>query len=362
MTALQAQATFTPQEAKAFKELPDIVRRHNRDTLEWYWSLGVRVTAIQTDAKKNKEHYGAKVLDRMSAALGFKSSGPLYQAHKVIEAYGTKKAFLEYTKLAGEAGNTLTWGHIAMLAGLSDASMRLELAGTCLEQGWTVDMLHQQISKLVNRKPRGIRKATPQTKIPSSVKKCLAHITGQAEAFVHAVNESWTGDAFNIKAMAEDIPTSNLNEALLEDIAATQKKLLDMIASAEEMDEQLEEAEAVVRRKLAAQAEIDAAAEMEAIAAAGVEESEEDDDDSELEEDDAVEVVYDEDEDEGRSLEDDAAEDEDDGTTFINEELALQGASDEEEVVSIGAQRNAAVREQRAIQRARERVRKVRGR
>ena len=340
MTSLQAISSFNEHETKIFKELSDIVRRHNKDTLDWYWSLGVKLDSISSDAKKNKANYGHNVLGRISVALGFRTSGPLYQAMRVVEAFGTKKAFTEYTKLQGEAGNTLSWGHICMLSGIGDASLRLELAATSLEQGWTVETLGEQVAKLCDRKQRGIRTAKPKTKIPANDKKCLLHVTSQAESFIYSVKTAWTGDAFSLKSRVDDIPASNLNAALLDDLKATRERLSEMVTSACEMDDELKVAEATIARKLKAQADADAAAEEDE----PEEEPEEDEEEDVLEDDDDNDVLEDADEDTQESLED------------------LAGEDDEDQVINIGALHNAKEREKRALARAKERARAARGR
>ena len=364
MTALQAIASFNEYEQKIFKELSDIIKKHNKETLIWYWDLGVRIVAILEDTKKNKEHYGKDILGRISTGLGFKTAGPLYQAKHVVEALGTKKAFTEFTKLASEAGNVLTWGHIVMLAGIGDSAMRLEIAGQALEQGWTVATLGQQVAKLVDRKQRGIRKAKPKVNIPGSVKKCLQHVTAQAENFRNMIENSWTGDAFDIMAQIEDIPASNLNEALLREFEATTELIGDMIEKAGEMAEGFASAQEVIRRKLAAQAEADAAAELEAAA----EEAEDEDDEEEVEVEDDEEV---EDEDDEEEVEDDgptggleeiAGDDDEDSVVFVNEELASADDDDDDNYVNVGEQLNARAREKRALARAQERHRAARRR
>jgi hypothetical protein len=358
MTALQAISSFNEYESKVFKELSDIIRKHNKENLNWYWDLGVRLTGVQEDAKKNKDHYGKNILGRVSAALGFKTVGPLYQALRVVEAFGTKKAFTEYTKLAGEAGNVLTWGHICMLAGVGDPDVRLDLAAAALEKGWPVDTLGEQVAALVNRKQRGIRKAKPKVKIPTSVKKCLQHVTAQAEAFVYAVSSSWTGDAFDLKARVEDIPAGNLNDALLTELQAARKRVAEMVESACTMDDQLKLAEAAIQRKLRAQAAADAAAE----------EEEEEEEEVEVDEDDDDVGFDDEAEDSVVSLEDlagdDEEEEEDDDAaiTFGPEPVAETEEEDEDNYINIGAEKNAAARAKAAAARARERGARTRRR
>lgn len=363
MTALQAIASFTPQEQKVFKELQDIIRKHNKDTLVWYWDLGIRVQTIGEDARKNKEHYGNNVLGRMSQGLGFRSSGPLYQAQRVVEAFGTKKSFTEFTKLSGEAGNTLSWGHLVMLAGISDETMRMDVAATALEQGWTVDMLSQHVAKLCSRKARGIRKAAPKTKIPTSVKKCIVHVTTQAEAWIHAVKSSWTGDAFNIAAKVDDIPTSSLNDALVTELESTRKRIEEMIESAGTMDKELAKAMAAIKRKLKAQAEADAAAELEQLADED-EEEEEDYEDEEPEESDELSPseAFEFEDCTDNADEDDEEEEEEEEEEELSAELDDESDEDEDEYVNIGAERNAKLRAERAVQRARARARQQRGR
>lgn len=344
MTMMQAISSFNDHETKIYKELSDYIRKHNKENINWYWDLGVRLSGIRNDAKKNKEHYGKGILERMCVALGFKTTGPLYKAMDVVEAFGTKKAFLEYTKLAGEAGNTLTWGHIVVLSGVSDVSMRLELAGTALEQAWSVDRLGEQVRKLVDRKARGIRKAKPKAKIPGSVKKCLQHVTARAEEFIYQFKTAWTGDAFDLAGEVDDLPTSNLNDKLLEDLGAARERVKELIDSATQMETELANADKTVRRKLAAQAEADEAA---ACAAAAAEIEEEYDNEEEAVDDEdspSAKFEFDFEPADAEEAEEEEEEDED------------------EESVNLGAQRNAIAREKRALARARERAKKARAR
>lgn len=232
-----------------------------------------------------------------------------------------------------------------MLSGVGDTAMRLELAATALEQAWTVDTLGQQVAKLVDRKARGIRKAKPKTKIPASVKKCLQHVIGRAEDFIYQVKTAWTGAAFDLQAQVEDMPTSNLTDKLLEDLTAARARMAEMIESAETMADELATADGVIRRKMAAQA----AAELEAAGEAEVEAEDEVAED----EDDGYVVVADEDE-----VAEDAGDDADDSVPFDTDE----DVADEDEIVNIGAQRNAIAREKRQLERARDRAKKARGR
>ena len=349
MTMAQAVKTFNEYEQKIYKELQTHIKAHNKDTLVWYWDLGVRLQAIRDTAKKDKDHHGTKLLDRLAVGLGYTSSGPLYQALTVVTAFGTKKAFTEYTKLAGENGNVLTWGHVVMLAGISDTAMRLDLAATALEQCWTVVRLGDQVRSMVDRKSRGIRKGTNKVKIPTSVKKCLHEVTAKAELFRGFVENAWTGDAYDIKAQIEDTPTSSLNEKLLDDFVTAQQRVQSMIASAETLADELYSGETAIRRKLAAQ---------EAANAAALEEDEPTDDE-ELDDDD-VEVEDDDDEadicDDTASLEDLANEGDDDSIGFTSD---AEVATDDK-FVSIGAERNARLREARALARVADRQRAAR--
>ena len=342
MTAVQAKKTFTEQEEKFFRDLQAYIKAHNKENLTWYWELGVRMTNVRELAKKDKEHYGSKLLERLGAALGYSSHGPLYQAISVVEAFGTKKAFTEYTKLAGESGNVLTWGHIVMLSGISDTAIRLDLAATALEQCWTVQRLGDQVRGLVDRKARGIRTGNKKVKIPTSVKRCLQDVASKAEQFRDWVQSSWTGDAYDITARVEETPTSSLSEKLLDDFMTAQKQLADMIESAETMSDELSQGEATIRRKLAAQADADLAAA----------------DDEEEEEDEDVEEEADVDDDDA-SLADLAGDDDDDSVVFRS--TAPVADDDDDEFVSVAAERNTRLREARALERTKERLRAARG-
>ena len=345
MTATQAVQTFTDHEHKVFEDLQKYIKAHNRETLEWYWQLGQRLTLIRVEAKKDKEHYGSKLLERIGVALGYKSANPLYQAISVVEAFGTKKALSEYTKLAGEAGNVLTWGHIVMLSGISDVSVRLDLAATALEQCWSVETLGNQVRSMVDRKSRGVRTGKKKVKIPTSVKKCLHDVTAKADQFREWVESSWTGDAFDIKAQIEDTPASNLNDKLLEDFIAAQKQLADMIESAETMADELSGAEAAIRRKMAAQEAADLQAAAEAAADA---------------EDDTPLIIEEDPDEEADQVDDDASLADLAIEEAAAEVEAAEPDDDEEEFISIGAERNAKLREARALARAKERKRAAR--
>jgi hypothetical protein len=241
-----------------------------------------------------------------------------------------------------------------MLSGISDLSVRLDLAATALEQCWSVEALGLQVRSMVDRKARGVHKSKKKVKIPTSVKKCLNEVSAKAEMFREFVENSWTGDAFDIKAQIEDTPASNLNDKLLEDFMAAQKQLADMIESAETMADELSGAEAAIRRKMAAQAKADA----EAAAAAAAEEEEEEEEELPDEEDPDEEA---DNLDDDASLEDlaneEPEEEEDGNVVFINEGMAKEPDEDEEEeeFISIGAELNAKRREERALARAKER-------
>lgn len=255
-TALQAQSTFTDAEKAAFKELYDYISTHTKDNIQWYWELGQKVAKIHKEAQAKKELYGKKVLLRQAIALGFKTDRQLHNAMAVCKAFGTKKAFNEYIKLRGEAGNMLQWSHIVYLAGVGDEDMRMQLAAATLEQAWTAEELWSKVKALCERRSRGTR--SPKTKVPTSARGCLTHVRSQASKFNFNFDNAWTGDAFDLRQTVKDTPADKLNEKFLESVQATRQEVSALQAKATELSNILSLTEADIQARIEAQQALEA--------------------------------------------------------------------------------------------------------
>lgn len=247
-TALQAQASFTDAEKKAFRELENYIRTRTKDNILWYWDLGLKVKAVYDEAKKEGELYNKQVLLRLAKGLGFKTDRQLRNAMDVCRVWGTKKAFGEYLKMKGEAGNILSWSHIVYLSGIADADVRMQLAATSLDQCWTAEELWTKVKDIANRKPRGAgTRAT--TKVPTSARACLTHLLSQAQKFTYNVDNAWTGDAFSLRESVKDIPADKLDEKFVTALDKAQDEIVKMRLRAEQMEEMLNAVKADVQQR-----------------------------------------------------------------------------------------------------------------
>lgn len=253
-TALQAQSTFNKAEKVAFNDLQKYITTHQKETIMWYWELGQKVAKLYEAASDNKELYGKQFLKRIAIGLGYKTEVVLRSSMEVVETFGTKKAFTEYLRLRGEAGNMLQWSHIVYLCNIKDAGKRMELAAATLEQSWTAEELWQRVKALCEKTARGVR--TPVAKIPNSANSCLTHVTSQASKFNFNYSHSWTGEAFDLVKTVKDIPADKLNDTFVESIQDTRKQIVDMQKNATELANQLSVVEADVQARIEAQAEI----------------------------------------------------------------------------------------------------------
>lgn len=277
-TPLQAQSTYTKAEQAAFKKLHDYIQQHTKDNIWWYWDLGQTVAEIYKEAQSKKELYGNKVLFRLGLGLGFKTDRQLRNAMDVCAAFGTKKAFTEYIKLRGQAGNMLSWSHLVYLAGVGDKDLRMQLAAAALEQSWTAEDLWQKVRELCERKKRGIQ--TPKTKVPNSARGCLTHVQSQATKFNYNYDNAWTGDAFNLSQVIKDIPADKLNDKLLDQVRSAKEQVVELQKRAADMANLLAATEAEIVARMTAQAELAAQQTTEMAEAAG---TDGDDDDDEAE-------------------------------------------------------------------------------
>lgn len=271
-TALQAQSTFTDAEQAAFKELRDYISQHTKDTIWWYWDLGQKVAKIYKDAQSKKELYGNKVLFRLALGLSFRTDRQLRNAMDVCASFGTKKAFTEYVKLEGEAGNRLSWSHIVYLAGVGDTDLRMQLAAASLEQTWTAEELWAKVKELCERRSRGTR--TPVTKVPTSARGCLTHVQSQASKFVYNHDNAWTGDAFDLDASIKEIPADKLSDKLLAAVREAKLQVTKLQARATTMANLLSSTEANIVVRMEAQAELEKQQTAELSEAAGTETAE----------------------------------------------------------------------------------------
>jgi len=266
-TALQAQSTFNEAERKAFKDLSDYIRKHTKDTIWWYWELGQKVKKIYDEAKNAHGVYGQQFMPRLARALGFQSDSQLRSSMHVVAAFETKKAFGEFVKLQGEAGNVLSWSHIVYLSSIGDDETRMTLAAATLSQGWTAADLWQKVKELCSRKARGRR--NPVIKIPASARSCITHVTSQAEKFVFNYDNAWTGDAFDLQNTVRQIPADKLNDKLLDSVRTARGQVSEMQRRATEMADILANTETDIAARMAAQAELRAQQEADLAAAAG---------------------------------------------------------------------------------------------
>lgn len=342
-TALQAQASFTEAEKKAFKQLSGTISKHEKETLWWYWDLGQLVKGLYEESKAQAKFYGKNFLERQAKALGYSTDRVLRNAMDVVTQFGTKKAFGEYAKMQGEAGNSLGWTHMVYLAGVADDEIRGQLAAATLEQCWTAEMLWDKIRSMFTKKKRG--KNTPKAKIPTSIKGCLSNVVSMATKFVHNVDNAWTGDAFDIAKQVADLPADRLSDDFVETVHEAYLQLEALLDRTAILKKVLKQAEVDIDAKRASQLAAEEAA------AAEEEELEEIDDEDEVDEEgDEIEELDDVEEDE---------EEEDDGKLDIVAEAMAIGNDDdeileaevvdedeeEEDSVNLGELRNAQRRE-----------------
>ncbi len=268
-TPLQAQSTYTEAEKAAFDELYAYISQHTKATMWWYWDLGQKVAKIYKDAQSKKELYGKQVLFRLGIGLGFKTEHQLRNSMEVCASFGTKKAFTEYVKLQGEAGNRLSWSHIVYLAGIGDTDLRMQLAAASLEHTWTAEELWAKVKELCERRSRGIR--TPTTKVPTSARGCLTHVFSQAQKFVFNHDNAWTGDAFDLPATVKDIPADKLSDKLLAAVREAKTQVTKLQERATKMEKLLSGTETDIVARMAAQATLEAQQAVEMAEAAGTE-------------------------------------------------------------------------------------------
>jgi len=275
-TPLQAQSTYTDAEKAAFKELHTYIQQRTKDSSLWYWDLGQKVAAVHRKAASKKELYGNKVLTRLAVGLGFKTDAQLRNSMNVCKAFGTKKAFTEYIKMQGEAGNMLSWSHLVYLAGVGDLDTRMQLAAACLEQAWTAEELWAKVRDLCERTKRGTNK--PKVKVPQSARGCLTHVQSQAMKFNTNYDDAWTGDNFDLHKTIHEIPADKLNDKLLTAVRETKEQVVGMQTRAAAMAQVLAGTEADIEARMAAQAEMaeQNAAELEDAATESGEEPEDD--------------------------------------------------------------------------------------
>lgn len=325
MTAVAAQESFTQQERRAFNEVRKMIVDRTTDTAVWYWELGCKLNEIHKAAQENAEIYGQQLIPRIAVAVGYKTPRQLHQAMSVVSQFGTKTAFMQYVKMRGEAGNTLSWSHIAYLAAVRDTDMRQQLAATTLQQCWTAEDLWKRVKALANRTPRGIPGG--RIRVPTSVNACLSHVAAQASRFVHNVDNAWTGEAFDLPKAVELVPASKIDGKLLQSLEETRNDVAALVARAQLLADRLSAAIASALAKRQIQEDAD-------------EEQELDDDDELLSADDDPWAVEDADDDEGnRPIDPDIADDE------------------AEDSINIGKLRNRQARERREAAKKRKRGR-----
>jgi len=342
-TALQAQSSFTAAEKAAYKDLRTRVDQIEKDTIWWYWELGKKIQEIYKDAQSDQELYGANLLDRLGIALGFSNGRPLRESMQVVDTFGTKKLFMTYVKLKGEAGNSLSWSHLKHLAKIGDDDRRMQLASTAVAKNQTADVLRQRVQEYCDSKKRGSGRK-PKTKIPTTARSMLTHVTSQSNKFIENFDKAWTGDAFSITDQVHEIPSDKLDDKLTGALAATKVSLEDMRDRADELIDQLMAAEEDVEKRMKAQAEADEAAAEEA------ELEEEEYEDDELEEEEYEEVEYEEDDEEEE-------EENEDVVAEVEEDEEEEEEEDDDEVVSLSEERNRKERAKRAAERAKKRKR-----
>jgi len=266
-TPLQAQSTYSDAEKAAFGELQKYISEHTNVNIWWFWDLGQKVARIRRDAKSQQALYGKKVLFRLAKGLGHNNDRQLYNAMNVVTQFGSKKAFTEYVKLRGEAGNQLSWSHIVYLSGVGDTDLRMQLAAASLEQTWSAEELWRKVKELCDRKARGTR--VPDIKIPNSAQGCLTHVSSQAEKYVYNHDKAWTGDAFDLAATVKDIPADKLSIKLLDAVRETKKRVDGMQTRAATMVQILSDIEVDISARMDAQVRLDVAAAAAMSAASG---------------------------------------------------------------------------------------------
>jgi len=268
---MQAQESLNAEEKKDFKALHKYISAHTKESLHWYWELGVRAKAMYDKSKEETGVYGRKTMQRIAISLNYSTDRPLRNAVHVVEAFGTKKAFEAYIKLSGESGNILNWSHYVQLAHIGNTEERMQQAAATLEQCLTSEELTKRIQDLsTNRKVRGIR--TAKTKVPTSAAGALTHMRTQAEKFIANYDKAWTGDAFDLEKAVTDLPADKVTGVLLEVVRLSREKIIELNRCTVAMTELLGQTEICISERMDAQAEFEEA-EAEAIAEAAAEDA-----------------------------------------------------------------------------------------
>jgi hypothetical protein len=236
MGPFEVRGTFTKAEWKVFKELFAIINDKVGTDLWWFWNLGQRLGETIKDAKKNKEHYGSKFVERIARGLGYETGLMLRNCVKIADVWPTKKAFEALLKLRGEADNRLMWTHICHLATVPDPKERDRLAIATLANCWTAKELFALVKE---KNPRSNPRGGPLLKIPDNSDKCMTHMTNMSSQWVRHFDEAWTGAQFDLGVELGSIPPEQITPGMIKAMKNTLKEVQKLEKRAQQAEKLL---------------------------------------------------------------------------------------------------------------------------
>ena len=109
--------SFNDQEYKAYQEIKAFIQKEQIRELKERYRLAVKIHKIYTETKKEQSIYGKDFLNRLAAALGYRSAGPFREMIRVVERWPTFQE-LE-TAILGRIQH-VTWKKLVFLTRLED--------------------------------------------------------------------------------------------------------------------------------------------------------------------------------------------------------------------------------------------------
>lgn len=110
----------------------------NSTITETYWKVGRYIVEFEQDGK-TKAKYGTSLLTRLSKLLRIHVG----RGYSRPNLNNMRKFYLTYP-ICQTVSDKLTWSHICELITIDDSLEREFYQNECIEEGWTVDMLHRQ--------------------------------------------------------------------------------------------------------------------------------------------------------------------------------------------------------------------------
>lgn len=231
-------STFNDAEWEIFNELRTLVSSKFDEDAQWYYQFGVRLCQIYKAAQKNRELYGARLIERLAVALPLTTKSPtiLYNAMRVVEVWPTKTAFNQMLKLRGQNGARLSWTHLVHLATIEDANTRELLAKTVLEDGMSGRELAMAIRKLYEKPDRPqIENRGRKPRKPKSLVAWLSHVEHVSSQFTRLCQRSWLDEEAKLTVLVEKTEDVILEPKVLQRV----QDLLTQLDSLSQLVQQL---------------------------------------------------------------------------------------------------------------------------